>query len=83
MHYKNWKMYFAMMSDDPAGSVSGVVSYSWTQTVNIKRDPFETSTGTLLKTLPGVGGALAAPVTAYAYDWNILPIGQALWLKEL
>jgi arylsulfatase len=22
-------------------------------------------------------------VTAYVYDWNILPIGQALWLKEL
>jgi hypothetical protein len=21
--------------------------------------------------------------TAYVYDWNILPIGQALWLKEL
>jgi hypothetical protein len=22
-------------------------------------------------------------VTAYLYDWNLLPIGQALWLKEL
>jgi hypothetical protein len=22
-------------------------------------------------------------VTAYQYDWNMLPIGQALWLKEL
>ena len=29
------------------------------------------------------GGALAGPVTAYIYDWNLLPIGQALWLKEL
>jgi hypothetical protein len=29
------------------------------------------------------GGALAAPSTAYLYNWNILPIGQALWLKEL
>ena len=28
-------------------------------------------------------GALAGPVTAYIYDWNLLPIGQALWLKEL
>ena len=35
------------------------------------------------KTLMGVGGAIAAPVTAYQYDWNMLPIGQALWLKEL
>jgi hypothetical protein len=28
-------------------------------------------------------GALAEPVTAYVYDWNLLPIGQALWPKEL
>ena len=31
----------------------------------------------------GMGGALAGPDTAYLYDWNMLPIGQALWLKEL
>ena len=30
-----------------------------------------------------MGGAIAAPSTAYVYDWNILPIGQQLWLKEL
>ena len=30
-----------------------------------------------------VGGALAAPSTAYLYDWNLLPIGQLLWEKEL
>ena len=30
-----------------------------------------------------MGGALAGPVTAYIYDWNLLPIGQALWLREL
>jgi hypothetical protein len=29
------------------------------------------------------GGALGAPSTAYQYDWNMLPIGQQLWLKEL
>ena len=28
-------------------------------------------------------GALAGPVTSFLYDWNMLPIGQALWLKEL
>ncbi len=33
--------------------------------------------------LLGYGGALAAPSTAYIYDWNLLPIGQLLWLKEL
>ena len=35
------------------------------------------------KTLFGMGGAIAAPSTAYVYDWNMLPIGQALWLREL
>ena len=30
-----------------------------------------------------MGGALAGPLTAYVYDWNMLPMGQALWLKEL
>ena len=49
----------------------------------IKRDPFETSIGQQQKTLFGMGGALASPSTAYVYDWNMLPIGQALWLKEL
>ena len=26
---------------------------------------------------------MRGPVTAYVYDWNLLPMGQALWLKEL
>jgi arylsulfatase A-like enzyme len=83
VRYKNWKMYFAMVSDAPAGFIHGVVPYHWTQVVNIKRDPFETSVGDQQKTLFGLGGALAGPVTAYVYDWNMLPIGQQLWLKDL
>ena len=83
VRYKNWKMYFAMVGQSPTSFVTGVVPYSWTQVVNIKRDPFETSIGEQTKTMFGVGGALAGPVTAYVYDWNLLPIGQALWLKHL
>ena len=83
VRYKNWKMYFAMVSDAPAGFIDGVVPYQWTQVVNIKRDPFETSVGSQNKTIFSMGGALASPSTAYVYDWNMLPIGQALWLKEL
>jgi arylsulfatase len=83
VRYKNWKMYFAMVSDAPTGFLVGVVPYHWTQVVNIKRDPFETSIGEQIKTLTGMGGALTSPSTAYVYDWNMLPIGQALWLKEL
>jgi hypothetical protein len=51
--------------------------------VNLKRDPFETSTGEWNKASFWFSGALAGPVTGYIYDWNLLPIGQALWLKEL
>jgi arylsulfatase len=83
VRYKNWKLYFAMVSDAPSGFISGVLPYHWAQVVNIKRDPFETSIGEQIKTLFGMGRALAGPVTAYVYDWNLLPIGQALWLKEL
>ena len=83
VRYKNWKMYFGMVGQDPTSFVHGVVPYSWTQVVNIKRDPFETSIGEHTKTMFGVAGALAGPLTAYVYDWNMLPIGQALWLKEL
>ena len=83
VRYKNWKMYFAMVSDAPAGFITGVVPYAWTQVVNIKRDPFETSIGSQFKTLMGQGGTIGSPSTAYIYDWNMLPIGQALWMKEL
>jgi arylsulfatase A-like enzyme len=83
VRYKNWKMYFAMVSDEPSGFVNGVQQYAWTQVVNIKRDPFETSVGNQLKTLMGVGGAISSPSTAYQYDWNMLPIGQQLWLMHL
>ena len=30
-----------------------------------------------------MGGSIGSPSTAYLYDWNMLPIGQALWMKEL
>src|SRR5262249_1659083 len=76
-----WKMYFAMVSDSPAGFITGVVSYHWTQGVNVKRDPFETSIGQQIKTLMGGGGAISAPATAYQYDWNPLSTGQALVRK--
>jgi len=83
VRYKNWKMYFSMVSQSPSGFVAGALPYHWTQVVNIKRDPFEDSIGDHTKTLFGLGGALAGPVTAYVYDWNMLPIGQQLWLRHL
>jgi arylsulfatase A-like enzyme len=83
VRYKNWKIYFTMVSDNPQGFIAGALPYHWAQVVNIKRDPFETSIGSQYKTLMGLGGVIGSPSTAYVYDWNMLPIGQALWLKEL
>jgi arylsulfatase len=60
-----------------------LVPFHFTLVQNIKRDPFEQAVGIDQKTAMSMGGALAAPVTAFLYDWNILPIGQQLWLKHL
>ncbi len=60
-----------------------LVPFHWTLVQNIKRDPFEQAVGIDQKTAMSIGGALAAPSGAYQYDWNMLPIGQQLWLKEL
>src|SRR5215471_10495806 len=84
VRYKNWKFYYTMVpTGNPAAALVGAITYHWTQVDNIKRDPFEIATGGQQRTMFGVAGALAGPVTAYVYDWNLLPIGQALWLKEL
>jgi hypothetical protein len=51
---------------------------------NIRRDPFEIVGGLDdLKSAMSFSGAIASPSTAYLYDWNMLPLGQLLWLKEL
>jgi arylsulfatase len=84
VRYKNWKMYYTMVpTGNPADALLGAKTFHWTQVDNIKRDPFEMATGETQGTMLGYGGALAGPVTAYIYDWNVLPIGQLLWLKEL
>ena len=84
VRYKNWKMYFSMVSTaNPDASFYGPQTFHWTLVNNIKRDPFETAVGETTKTFQGMGGALGGPLTAYEYDWNMLPLGQQLWLKEL
>ena len=84
VRYKNWKMYFAMVSDDPAGFIAGVHALPLDPgRQHQARSVRDFGRVEQIKTLFGMGGALAVTVTAYVYDWNILPIGQALWLKEL
>ncbi len=83
VRYKNWKFYYTMVSSNALEAFNDASTYHWTQVNNLKRDPFERSVASAEGTLLGYGGALAAPSTAFIYDWNLLPIGQLLWLKEL
>ncbi|HYR85539.1 MAG TPA: arylsulfatase [Terriglobia bacterium] len=81
VRYKNWKMYYNMSQPGPAGWIMPLVPFHFTLVQNIRRDPFEQAVGIDQKTAMSLGGALAAPSTAFLYDWNLLPIGQQLWLK--
>jgi arylsulfatase len=83
VRYKNWKMYYNMSQPGPAGWIMPLVPFHFTLVQNIKRDPFEQNVGIEQKSAMSLGGALGGPSTAYQYDWNILPIGQQLWLKHL
>ncbi|MDD5267732.1 MAG: arylsulfatase [Methylococcales bacterium] len=83
VRYKNWKMYYSMSESGADGWLMPLINYHFTLVQNIKRDPFEQAVGGNQKSALSLGGALAAPMTAYLYDWNMLPIGQLLWEKEL
>jgi arylsulfatase A-like enzyme len=81
VRYKNWKMYYSMSQPGATGWLMPLTDFHFTLVQNIKRDPFEQAVGTDVKSVMGLGGALGAPSTAYIYDWNMLPIGQQLWLE--
>ena len=83
VRYKNWKMYYTMSQPGPAGWIMPLIPFHFTLVQNIKRDPFEQAVGVEQKSAMSLGGALGGPVTAFQYDWNMLPIGQQLWEKEL
>jgi arylsulfatase A-like enzyme len=84
VRYKNWKMYYSMTESGAAGWLEPLKTYHFTLVQNIKRDPFEQYVVPAdSKSLMSFGGAMAAPSTAFIYDFNILPIGQLMWEKEL
>jgi arylsulfatase A-like enzyme len=83
LRYKNWKMYWQMAQPGALGWIMPLVKYNFTLVQNIKRDPFEQAVGIDQKTTFGYGGALAGPVTAFIYDWNLLPLGQQMALMHL
>ena len=83
VRYKNWKMYYNMSQPGADGWILPLIPFHFTLVQNIKRDPFEQAVGTSVKSAFATGGSLGAPATAFQYDWNMLPIGQQLWLKHL
>src|SRR6266699_1268927 len=83
VRYKNWKMYYTMSQPGPTGWILPLVPFHFTLVQNIKRDPFEQAVGIDQKSAMSLGGALGGPVTAFQYDWNMLPIGQQLWAQHL
>jgi arylsulfatase len=83
VRYKNWKFYYTMSQPGPAGWLLPLTPFHFTLVQNIKRDPFEQNVGVDQKSAMSLGGALGAPATAFQYDWNMLPIGQQLWLRHL
>lgn len=83
VRYKNWKMYYTMPAESAAAWIMPLTSFYFTLVDNIKRDPFEQMVGTDQKSLGAMIGSLASPGTAFIYDWNMLPIGQQLWMQHL
>ncbi len=81
VRYKNWKMYYQLSQPGADGWLLPLVPLHWTMVQNIKRDPFEQAVGLGQKTALSLGGSIDTPSTAYLYDWNMLPLGQQLWLK--
>ena len=81
VRYKNWKMYYTMSQPGAEGWILPLIPFHFTLVDDIKRDPFEQAVGIDQKSAMSLGGALAGPVTAFQYDWNMLPIGQQLWLQ--
>ena len=43
----------------------------------------EQAVGVEQKSAMSLGGSLGGPLTAFQYDWNMLPIGQQMWLEHL
>jgi arylsulfatase A-like enzyme len=83
VRYQNWKMYWEMAQPGATGWLMPLVKYNFTMVQNIKRDPFEQFVAQDQKSSMSLGGALGGPLTAYQYDWNMLPIGQQMALQHL
>ena len=84
VRYKNWKLYYTMVPDAATGGL-----YPEPLPITGPRSPTSSAIPSNRRLAPtrsrclGMGGSIGSPSTAYLYDWNMLPIGQLLWTKEL
>jgi arylsulfatase len=83
VRYKNWKMYYEMSKSGATAWLEPLVKYHMTMVQNIKRDPFEQNVLFEGKSAMSLGGAIGAPSTAWAFNFNMLPLGQQLWFQHL
>ena len=84
VRYKNWKFYYTMMGSTGVSALDAACDVSTglrSRTSCAIRSRI--TSGQEQKGAFSIAGALASPSTAYIYDWNLLPIGQLLWEKEL
>ena len=81
VRWKNWKFTYYGTGQGATGWLMPLIPYHWTQLTNLKRDPFEQTMSD--KSAMSLGGAYNSTVTAYIYDWNLLPIGQKMALQHL
>jgi arylsulfatase len=78
------KTNYTMAPRGGTGWFEELQTYHWSLVANIKRDPFEQSVGFGdTKSNAWLTGQMGSPSTSYLFDWNMLPIGQLLWEKEL
>ena len=83
VRYKNWKMYYTMSQPGPAGWImpldpvplhAGPEHQARSLRAGGRHRPEDGN---------GHGRCARRPGHRLPYDWNMLPIGQQLWLKEL
>ena len=81
VRYKNWKLYYTMGLERRLGPAAGHLSTGpWSRTSCAIRS--SRPSGSSQKTRAWRWRRARGPHGLY-YDWNMLPIGQLLWEKEL
>ena len=83
VRYKNWKMYYTMSQPGADGWVMPLIPFhlTWCRTSSVTRS--SRPSASTQKSAIGHGRCAGGPVTAFLYDWNMLPIGQQLWYEQL